>query len=179
MVEEYRKGYNRDSVVFRAGRETGVSDRVGSHLDVLPVWSCDEAGNHRLNVILYGLRLGSKEWASPQGIICDAAGTPTLKWLPGQDEVGKPLPWRAEGEVSKWRPFHRMDDEWWDARERIIGCCERVGDLFRQRDKNLCEEDVALLHQVSADYQLLLPLDLLEECRRMYPSFFKWLAEWL
>ena len=179
MVEEYRKGYGRDNVVFRAGWETGVLDRIGSHLDVLPVWFYDEVGNYRLDVILYGLYLGSKEWAPPQGIIYDAAGTPTLKWLPGQDDVGKPFPWRAEGKGSKWQPLHRMDDEWWDARERIIGCCERVGDVFRQRDENLCEEDVSLLHQVSADYQLLLPFDLLEECERLYPGFFNWLAEWL
>lgn len=179
MSERCRNRYDRDNIVFQAGLKTGVFGKVGSLLDGLPVWYVGETGECRLDVILYGFYLGG-EWSPPQGVIRDATRTPTLIWLPKRERVGSPSAWSHNGEPSEWRRFHHLDDARWDARERIIACCERVGELLRlQRSgKPLSDEDVVFLHQISLDYRRLLPTELFEQCRRLYPSFFDWLAEW-
>ncbi len=181
MIQECRKKYDKDNIVFLAGRQTGIFDRVGSHLDFLPVWRCDEQKECQLDIILYGAYTRGErgEWTPPQGIIKDARGTLELVWLPVGGNVGSPAVWRREGEPSKWQRFPRMGAEWWNARERIIGCCEKVGKLFQRRNEDLSNEEVAFVRNISTDYQLLLPPELFEQCQKLYPDFFEWLMEWL
>lgn len=178
MNQECRNRYNRDNIIFQAGRKVGVFDRVGSHLDGLPVWCRSDSGEAQLDIILYGVHLGGKEWSPPQGVIRDAAGVPSLSWLPEKGEVGKPLAWCDDNEPSKWQRYQHMGDEWWNARERVIGCCEQVGKLFQRQDHDLSSEDIVFLRQIKADYHLMLPSELFECCRRLYPDFFDWLCKW-
>jgi hypothetical protein len=180
MSENCKKKYSKVNIVFIASLQTGILDQIGSHLDVLPVWYCGASGECRLDVILYGVYLGGQgEWSPPQGIIYDAAGTPALTWLSTKGQIGSPPPWHDERESSKWQPFSNMGDSWFDARERVIGCCEQIGELFQRRGECISGEEIAFLHQMSIDYRQLLPPELFEQCKGLYPDFFYWLMKWL
>lgn len=180
MVQECSKKYDKDNPVFLACLQTGILERIGACLDVLPVWRRETQEVYQLDVILYGVDIRKEQWLPPQGIIRDAAGSAQLVWLSEASNRDVLSGDSIETEMANWQPFPHMDDAWWDARERVIGCCEAIGELFRRwnEDSHLSGGEIGFLQSISADYQTLLPTQLFGECRELYPDFFAWLMKW-
>lgn len=176
--EDCRNKYDRNNIVFQAALRVGILDKVGMNLDVIPAWRHRESGEAQLDVILYGFHLGGSEWSPPKGVIHDAAASPSLSWIPAENGSERPRVPRENDKSTGWRRYQCVDSAWWDARERVIGCCERVGELFQRQDKDLSHEDILFIRQIARDYYALLPVELFEHCGRLYPVFFVWIRRW-